>query len=184
MAKLKIKWNSERVLSISAMAISFITLIIFIYQTNLMRRQNHLSIMPYLMLSTTNDSGNSTFEINLKNHGVGPAIIESVAIAYRGKRYDLTDYENHLYTLLSSLEPALDSLVHVSYGTLDRGIAIPANTTYNVLAVREDQKDFQLISSVFKEMVSGGLDYEIVYKSIQDERWVIHDGSEGPERLD
>jgi len=172
------------VLSISAMSISFITLIIFIYQTNLMRRQNHLSIMPYLMLSTTNDSGNNTFELNLKNHGVGPAIIETVTIKYQGERYDLIKYDNHLYTLLASLEPALDSLVHVSYGTLDKGIAIPANTTYNIMAVREDQKDFRLINSVFKKMVSGGLDYEIVYKSIQDERWVIHNGSEGPRRLD
>ena len=76
MPRAKIKWNSDKLLSLSAISISFITLIIFIYQTNIMSRQNYISIMPYLDLSTTNDVSDYHFELNLKNHGVGPAIIE------------------------------------------------------------------------------------------------------------
>ncbi|MBT8223808.1 MAG: hypothetical protein KJN96_11640, partial [Eudoraea sp.] len=61
MAKRKINWNSDRILGLSAMSISFITLVIFIYQTNLMSKQNYLSILPYLQLSTSNDSENNSF---------------------------------------------------------------------------------------------------------------------------
>lgn len=135
MPKFKFIWNSEKLVSISAMSISFITLLIFIYQTNLMRRQNDLSIMPYLDISTTNDLEKATFELNLLNHGVGPAIIESVRLKYQGQQYDLKAFENSLFAFLKSQRPILDSVSVISTSTLDPGMAIPANTSYNVFSV-------------------------------------------------
>ena len=38
------------------------TLIIFIYQTNLIRKQNYLSILPYLSISTSDNSGQLIFD--------------------------------------------------------------------------------------------------------------------------
>ena len=106
MAK-KIKWNSNKILGISAMSISFLTLIIFIYQTNLMSKQNYLSILPYLGISTSNNPANSNYTISLDNFGVGPAIIESVHLTYLGTTEDLADYNNHLLTYLQAKAPAL-----------------------------------------------------------------------------
>ena len=88
----KIKWNSERILSLSAMSISFITLIIFIYQTNLMNKQNYLSILPYLQVSTSNNSEGNSYLLSIQNYGVGPAIIESVKMQYQGQEYDLRGF--------------------------------------------------------------------------------------------
>ncbi|MBT8310320.1 MAG: hypothetical protein HKO72_01275, partial [Flavobacteriaceae bacterium] len=68
-------WNSERVVSFSAMFISLLTLFIFIKQTNIIERQSRLSALPYLMVETSNNSEDNTFEIEIVNHGVGPAII-------------------------------------------------------------------------------------------------------------
>ena len=184
MSESKFKWNSDKLLSLFAMGISFITLIIFIYQTNLMSRQNFISIMPYLDLSTTNDIANNIFELNLKNHGVGPAIIESVELAYKGKRYELADYDNHMFSLLKAIAPALDSVNYVSFSTLDKGMAIPANTVYNIFHVEGSEEDYKLITDNLQRLREEGLDYEIIYKSIQDERWRLHDNSEGPEKLD
>ena len=82
-AKKGIKWNSERILSLSAMSISIMTLVIFIYQTNLMSKQNDLSILPYLQVSTSNNSEGNSYLLSVQNHGVGPAIIESVKLQYR-----------------------------------------------------------------------------------------------------
>jgi len=73
------------------MSISFLTLIIFIYQTNLMSKQNFLSILPYLQISTSDNKAENTFSLDIKNHGVGPAIIESVIIYYKGEKHDLRD---------------------------------------------------------------------------------------------
>ena len=183
MSKKKIKWNSERLLSLSAMSISFITLLIFIYQTNLMSKQNYLSILPYLDMSVTRNRGDHIFELNLKNHGVGPAIIESVIMEYRGKRYDLVDFENDLFIFLLTKVPVLDSIKNASTSTLDKGMAIPANSSYNVLRIEDSPEGYELIVGSLDNLLENGLDYEIVYKSIQNERWLIHHNSQGPEQL-
>lgn len=183
MSKNKIKWNTERLLSFSAMTISFITLVIFIYQTNLMRKQNYLSILPYLMVSTSNNKEKNAFELNIANHGVGPGIIESVTLIYKGKRHDLADYDNELYKFLGSQAPELDSIKNSSSSTLDKGMAIPANYEYNVLRVGNSEKDYQLILGNINRLLDEGLDYEIIYKSIQNERWLIRNNSLEPKKL-
>lgn len=184
MRKLKIKWNSEKALSISAMSISFLTLIIFIYQTNLMRKQNYISILPYLSVSTTENRAQSTFEFNLENHGVGPAIIESVTLFHEGKRYDLVNYNNEIFKFLVFRAPELDSIKNNSSTTIDYGMAIPVNTTFNVFKIVNSPTDYALITKSFHRLMESGLDYEITYRSIQNERWIIHKGSQGPEKLD
>ena len=183
-AKNGIKWNSERILSLSAMSISFITLIIFIYQTNLMSRQNDLSILPYLQVSESVDGETNSFMISLRNHGVGPAILESVIIEYDGERYDVKDYNDNLISLLASLATELDSLKYYSMSTLDVGIAIPANTIYEIVSVSNSAKDYELLTETLYKLENDGLRYEIIYKSIQNERWIIHNDSEGPQKLD
>lgn len=183
MAK-KIKWNSDRILGISAMSISFLTLIIFIYQTNLMSKQNYLSILPYLGISTSNNPTNGNYAISLDNFGVGPAIIESVFVTYLGETEDLTDYDNHLLTYLQNKIPALDSLKIVSYSTLDKGLAIPAGTNYNIISIHGSAPDYQLLTTNLEAISEKGFTYEIRYKSIQDEHWVINDTAQGPKKLD
>ena len=166
------------------MSISFITLIIFIYQTNLMSKQNDLSILPYLQVSESVDGETNWFMISLKNHGVGPAILESVIIEYEGKRYDVKDYDDNLVSLLATLATELDSLKNFSMSTLDVGIAIPANTTYEIISVSNSAEDYKLLTETLYNLENNGLRYEITYKSIQDERWVINNDTEGPEKLD
>ena len=183
MARKKIKWNSERILSLSAMSISFITLIIFIYQTNLMSRQNALSILPYLQVATSDNSAASTFSLSVLNHGVGPAIIESVILEYKGKRYDLKDYDDYFFNVLKHFEPELDSITSLDTSTLDKGIAIPANTTYRVFSVRNSEPEYRLLMQKLA-IIEPQLRFEIIYKSIQEERWLIHSDSEGPVRID
>ena len=184
MSKLKIKWNSDKIVSLSAMSISIFTLIIFIYQTNLMSKQNYLSILPYLQISISEDKAQNSFSLDIKNHGVGPAIIESVIIYYKGQKHDLRDYDNYLYNYLKSEMPILDSVNFFSSSTLDRGIAIPANSNYNVFKVFESERDYDLLTKSLGELLRKGLRYEITYRSIQDERWIIHSNSEGPQKLD
>lgn len=173
-------WNADKIVSISAISISFITLMIFIYQTNLIRKQNYLSILPYLVVSTTDNAQGYTYELNLKNLGVGPAIIESVTVFYKNKEYDLADYDYAMHKCLMDLDPRLDSLKSFSFSTLNQGLAIPANETYNIISVKDSQKDYKIIIQSLEHLLSQGLDYEIVFKSIQNERWKLHNNTYGP----
>lgn len=182
MSKRKIHFNSEKLLSFSAMTISFITLLIFIYQTNLMSRQHNTSIMPYLEISTSTSSETYSFKLELENHGVGPAIIESITMSYKGEQHDLRDYDNHLFNYLSSIWPDFERIKAFSSATLDRGMAIPANTSYHILQVK-DSMDFNTFVPGLEQLLNNGLEYDIIYKSIQGERWRIDELSEGPEKL-
>ena len=184
MTRLKLKWNSDKILSLSAMSISVFTLIIFIYQTNLMSKQNFLSILPYLQMSTSHNKAENAFSLDIKNHGVGPAIIESVIIYYKDEKHDLREYDSHLYYYLKSEMPVLDSVKFFSTSSLDKGIAIPANTNYNVFKVIDSKKDYELLTSSLDKLLKQGLRYEIIYRSIQNERWMIHNDSDGPQKLD
>lgn len=149
-----------------------------------MSKQNYLSILPYLQISTSDDKAKNTFSLDIKNHGVGPAIIESVIMYYKGEKHDLREYDDSLYNFLKSEMPVLDSVAFFSFSTLDRGIAIPANTNYNVFKIFESERDYDLLIKSIGELLRKGLRYEITYRSIQDERWVIHSNSEGPQKLD
>ena len=180
----RIQWNSERILSISAMLISFITLVIFIYQTNLMSRQNYLSILPYLALSISNSPGTNQFSLAIENHGVGPAIIESVIIRHNGEKHDLADYKNEVLTFLRAVAPQLDSINVVSYSTLDKGMAIPVGMSYNIIKVDQSESDYNLLNNTLNALLAEGLYFEITYRSIQNERWRITNDTEGPEKLD
>ena len=181
---IKRKVDFEKLLSISAITLSVMTLLIFIFQTNLLRKQNYISILPYLQISTSNDNHNAIFELNLKNHGVGPAIIESVTMTYDNKNYDLVDYENQVHSFLISLDSNFDSLATLSWSTLDRGIAIPANTSYNVFRIGGNQEDYRKFTTSLEKLIGSGLNAQIVYKSILDERWKINFESDGPEKLE
>ncbi|MEX0315112.1 MAG: hypothetical protein AB3N18_13120 [Allomuricauda sp.] len=181
---LKLKWNSERILSLTAMVISFITLIIFIYQTNLMSRQNYLSILPYLSLSISNSSADDHYSLSLKNYGVGPAILENVTIKHKGASFDLADFDNEVLTFLQTRMPELDSIKAVSYSTLDKGMAIPVNASYTIVEVKNSRKDYLLLRNSLNHLLEEGLYFEIIYSSIQNERWRITNDTEGPEKLD
>lgn len=183
MKKIKLKWNSEKLLSLTAMGLSFITLIIFIYQTNLMRKQNYLSILPYVQFAYSDDPTAHHYSLSLKNHGVGPAILESVTLEYQGERQQLTAYGNELFRYMRSLDPALDSVQGLVFSTLDPGIALPANTTYTIMEVTGSERDYEQLTSTISRFMEKGLRYEIVYRSIQDERWMIHNDSSMPEKL-
>ena len=184
MAKFKIKWNSEKVLSISAMTMSFITLLIFMYQTDLMKKQNYLSILPYLSVADSHNSSTLTYELDVYNHGVGPAIIEAVTVIHNDKRYNLRDHDNRVYSLLLHLAPQLDSVKNYSTSTLERGLAIPANSKYNIMGVTNSSEDYFLLISELERLLSEGLNFEITYKSMQNEHWMIRIDSEGPIKLD
>ncbi|WP_461302982.1 hypothetical protein [Aureisphaera sp.] len=149
-----------------------------------MSRQNHLSILPYLSLTTSNSPVDSKFNLSLENHGVGPAIIESVTIKHKGKSYDLAEFNSEVFTFLKEKVPKLDSIQAISYATLDRGMAIPVNISYTIMEVTNAPKDYLLLRNSLNDLLEDGMSFEIVYKSIQNERWVITNNTKGPEQLD
>ena len=149
-----------------------------------MSKQNYLSILPYLGISSSDSSANDIYALSLDNDGIGPAIIENVSLTYLGVTEDLAQYNNQLLTYLTAKAPALDSIKAVSYSTLDKGLAIPAGTKYNIISIKGSAKDYQLFKTNLEALYKNGFYFEIKYSSIQDEHWKISSLTQSPEKLD
>jgi len=172
-------WSTDRILGLSAMFISLLTLITFVYQTNLMKKQAGLSVLPYLAISSTYANGaDPTYQLKLVNQGVGPAIIESRIIRYNNK-----EYRGEFHEFLVEQMPALDTLSGLSYAAFDYGSVLPSGEEIFVIAAFEDLEVVNLVASKLEELAELGLDYEIIYRSIYDDRWMITSQSDLPTKL-
>jgi hypothetical protein len=161
-------WTSDKVVSFVAIMISLFTLYIFVRQTNIIEEQSRRSVMPYLMMESSNNSENMTYSIEIVNYGVGPAIVESRVIYYKNKVYDM-----EFHDFLQKHIPEMDSVNLINYTTLQIGVAIPSSAERNILVAGGDQSSYSKFLGIMKKLRDEGFNYEIKYKSIYEERWAI-----------
>lgn len=166
-------WNSDKILSFTAILISLLTLVVFLYQTNLMRKQQLLSVLPYLAIGNYG-LGTSNFTLVLQNDGIGPAFIEDQKIIYLDSTYHM-DLPGFLYAHV----PAMDSLSNISYSNIYPGKMIPPNEKIELLRVNESIEDELKLLRLLEALE---IDYEIHYRSIYNERWVLRSGETSPQK--
>lgn len=174
MAKKKF-WTSDKIVGFSAMFISLLTLFIFIRQTNIIEKQSHLSVLPYLMMETSNNSELGRFSIDIENYGVGPAFIERRVILYKNELYEM-----ELVDFLKQNIPEMDSVVTINYSSLQRGLAISAGNKRNILTVGGGAKSYTTFLKIMDEILKDGFNYRIEYKSIYEDRWSISGDTDVP----
>lgn len=177
-AKKKV-FSSEKLLSFSAIFISIVTLIIFVRQTNIMEQQSRLSVLPYLMMETSNNSQDNTFIIEIVNYGVGPAIIENRDISYKGKQF-----AEEFPEFIKSNFKESDSINMLSYSTLQKGLAIPAGASRTVIKVGGSQTSYETFLQVLQKLQQEDFGYNITYKSIHGDTWQISGSDEIPVQID
>lgn len=161
-------WTSDKIVSLVALGISLLTLYIFVRQTNIIEEQSKRSVMPYLMLDSSNNGEKGTYSIDVVNYGVGPAIVESRVIYYQGKSYDM-----ELHDFLHQQIPEMDSVHLVNFTTFQVGVAVPANSSRNMLIAGGDEVSYHTFLKILQKLTDNDFNYEIKYKSIYDEHWMI-----------
>jgi len=171
-------WTSDKLVSFAAIFVSLSTLFIFIKQTNIIETQNHLSVMPYLMVESSNNSEQYTFALDIENYGVGPAIIEERLIYYDGKEYDM-----EFGPFLQANIPEMDSVETINHSTVQVGLAIPAGGKRNIITIGGGKKNYETFLRVMSEMQSKNLSYKIKYKSIYNDHWEINSENDVPKEL-
>ncbi len=180
------KINTDRILGISAMIISILTLAIFIYQTDIMRVQSKLSVKPRLDF-TTNLGGNDSiisYQEVIENKGLGPAIVDSIYFVYKDKRYVL-DIEN---LLKKELPKVLEYGYLPQHATMARGTTLSPNEerpifTYHIPASKLDSLYGYLGIPNADE---NPFPIEVIYTSIyEDEFWKMdNDNLNQPIKVD
>jgi hypothetical protein len=71
----------------SAILIALISLVIALRQSQIMDRQLAASVWPHLQYGTSNqsDDGKQVVSLDVENAGVGPALVHSMSLHYRGR---------------------------------------------------------------------------------------------------
>lgn len=172
-------WRSDRIVSISAIFISLLTLFTFINQNRLLQKQAALSVLPYLAISSSyNNGSNPSFQLKLVNRGVGPAIIESQEIQYKGKVY-----QHEFFDFLSDQIPGLDTMDNISRASFEFGHVLPSGEDLYLIGVFDNLDAVNLVAGTLEKLEDSGLTYEITFRSIYGERWKITESSDLPVEL-
>ncbi|WP_435624250.1 hypothetical protein [Flagellimonas sp.] len=179
------KISTDRLLGISAMVISILTLIIFIYQTDIMRVQSKLSVKPRLDF-TTNQGGNDSlvvFQEVLENKGLGPAIIDSIYYVYKGKHFTI-DTEIFFQKELPKL---LEYGYLSQHSSLGKGTALSPNEERSLFTYK---LPFSKVESAYKYLGIESIDdvpffIEVKYTSIyEEEQWQVNSNESVPKKLE
>lgn len=167
--------TTDRIVSLSAMFVSILTLITFVYQTRLMKVQSQLSVMPHLGVLTNSGPNPPFLELELINQGVGPAIIEERIIYHEGKAHKM-----ELIDLIRQTGNILDSLGVVSYASTNAGSVIPAGESIILFRVEGDQGKVSMAAEYLQSLDLG---FDIIYRSIYNKRWKIDGQNDFPIEL-
>jgi hypothetical protein len=183
------RWSTDRIVSLSAMAVGVCSLFITLYQTYLTREAQSASVLPYLAfgIMSTNDGAYLT----LRNDGVGPARLESVRIHFKGQIMDVDPYDFFLAHLTGTPPPGL-SVDRVTPGRL-----LPANSTIQMLGISGGPERVKTLGDMLRlftiadappswldELKARGGDkavIDIVFSSVYGDRWRIRSDQPVPQ---
>ncbi len=185
--KMKLTFNADRIIGLSAMLISLMTLFIFLYQTNLLREQSRLSVRPRLTFNkninklvtlNVSDSTNSTLiniTLSLRNDGLGPAIIELNKVVDKNSQYDILTFFDTVYPKLKEYG------VFTQLTELELGEAIPASETIDIFSYQYDVTNENKINAYLNISESYVLPFDILieYSSLYKEKWMVKSNTKG-----
>lgn len=168
-------WTSDRIVSASAIFISLATLFVFVYQTNLIRTQQHMSVYPHLSLGNFY-SGSLEYQFVLANEGIGPAFIQSIAITDTlGNAYEsISDY---VYENIIE-----DDSIFIYSSDIYEGRLIPAGEEIPLFGLIDEEQlaEYGLPSNTLegeaklREILnSEALKLKLTYRSIYNDQWYI-----------
>lgn len=174
------KWSSDRWISIVAIVASLGTLFTIIYQTNIFRKQQYASVLPYLEL--WNSRNDDSYRLILINNGIGPAFIEEVNILYKDSTFKM----DPAVFVQQAIDP-IDTITRMGHSNIGKGRLIPAGARIDLVQVENDSINSLKLWSWFSGGDTSRTDIpeiEIRYKSVYEERWMIQKyGTEQPIKL-
>ncbi|OEK04190.1 hypothetical protein [Roseivirga misakiensis] len=145
--------RSEKVTQFAIVVIAVCAVVVSVWQVSIAQRHNRLSVRPYLNFFSgwaTED----TWALKLQNEGIGPAIIKSVSLTYKGETY------THWDAVLDAAE-IRDKRVN----SINLGIDAPFKADKEIIYLQ--------LKGDPKNRVLYGIEVLIKYTSIYDEPFEI-----------
>lgn len=178
------KRTVDRIIGVSAIVVSTLTLIMFVYQTRIMHKQSRLSVTPRLAfgLDLTAVDTTLTYTRYVNNKGLGPAIINSSKIVQDDK-----EYEMDIETFVTTVFPELSNLGEfTSFSSLSDGHTLSAGESRVLFSYRFSESSASSINEYLQIGIDEDLPFNLIveYSSMYDEKWRVESKTDGhPKRL-
>ena len=164
------KWNTDRIIGISAILISLGSLFIIVYQTQILRESERAAVMPYLELGMSVTDAKQSIVIG--NTGLGPAFIKSIDILEGNESI----YEGPPSTFAKS-KVTSDTLRFDNYFSdlILPGMMIPPGIEKTTFSHDTEGALGQFIKQHFKFTYNRHAAYviRITYESVYGDVWII-----------
>lgn len=168
------RMSADRIVSLTAIIVSLGTLFTIVYQTQLIRKQQYASVLPYIEMWNSNQG--HSYSYVLVNNGIGPAFIKGVKIHYGDSVID-----GDLSFFAFNVIKPIDSVKNYSYSNIKSGSLIPAGNRMNLISVKGDTLNAGILRRWLSEDES--IQVEIIYESVYGERWSAKGLATEPVRL-
>lgn len=147
-------------IAVFAVLVSFSTLFVYVYQSNLMKQQQKMSVWPHLSYGPS--WGTDYFTINLINKGIGPALVTSATI-----RDGDTDLDG-THSLMSLVPDSLK--VSFSYSSVFPGQVLMAGEELRLFHITEPGTVQYMLNLLLENRIS----IQICYESVYGDSWITH----------
>ena len=176
--KWEINWSAEKIMSISALCISVISVIALFYQLSLAREENELirkqqsaSVIPYLQFE--NIYNVRAFSIHLINKGVGPAFIKKVSFMTK----DSVKFDNSTSALLHIVREKNSKDHLISYSgsiTVKENTVLQSGESIRVFEISSTSNDVLTGVENFKNhMNNTPPEFSILYEDVYGNQWEL-----------
>jgi hypothetical protein len=187
------KFDTDRIMSLTAIVVGVGSLFVIVYQTQLMRQAQHASVLPYLsFVLWTNDERTSLI---LGNTGIGPALIDEVKVLAPGR--EVVGNPSDFFT---GLHP--DGKIPLGVDRVLPGRLIPAGQNVQMIESAAGRQElvlallrlFQIAEASNLHALLDAQDtekglakaeravIEVTYSSVYGDRWIIRSDRMVPER--
>jgi hypothetical protein len=193
------KFDTDKIIGLSAMVIGLASLGVVYYQAQLQRDQMELerrataaSVMPYLTTNLSRADVGAAF--NLRNTGIGPARIEGVRILHKGSVFDGDAVDFYLKMRTDSSQGYNSDPVQVGrlvpagewVQMLGSGGDLPTRNAMAVEILRlfdiaEARAAYPELKLFKPDIVLEGAVLEITYSSVFGDRWVMRSDNMVPQ---
>jgi hypothetical protein len=160
-------WNADKIVSFSAILISLATMAIYLYQTHLIQKQQHATVMPYLRMGYSYDA--DRFEFIIYNEGLGPAFIEEVNIYYNGEKIKNMDVSDFMIEKYYKIDSSLCS--QLNYSNVNKNGLFSAGKNKTLISCKNSIERAQKLQNLF---FNEKIKMEVIYSSLYGDKWIVN----------
>lgn len=170
MAASRRRFNTELLLGISATFLSLAALIVSIVQTKIAREQQQASVWPHLEADFT--KANAEFQWATINNGVGPAIIKSVEITYKGKAYTNAAQlmKEQIDRIIQAYPKGQGLSLELYNGSVTSGDVIKSD---GQIILGKVAKSEQVANTLLEIIQDTSYHFRVVYSDIYENCWLL-----------